>query len=123
MKKLGIFIATIAIVFTACKPKESLVAEDYPIVDPCPETVITIDYELKDIDGGKKYILQNQPLPTVPDCIMQPNDTIRLCKSYSDSTYHVEDYHNLYGSEVDHCEFMKDVIIVSFKKITYHYTE
>jgi hypothetical protein len=121
MKKVSVFIAVIIAMFTACKQKESLVVEDYPIVDPCPET--SVDYELRDVEGGKNYILTNQPIPNGPDAVVQPNDTIQLCKAYGDSTWHVEEIHNIYGAEVDHCEFLKNSIIVSFKKITYHYTE
>ncbi len=88
----------------------------------CPETTVTFDYELKDVETGENFTLVNQQIPTSPVCVLIPSDTIRLCKRYGEENWHTQGYYEG-TAEVDHCESMKYAILVSIKRIDYHYKE
>lgn len=78
------------------------------------------DLTVKELRSKKRISLVNQELPDVPICNTKVGDTIRLCKSYKESDWHVEQYHNQYGSEIDHCEKTTDVQIISIDGISSH---
>ncbi len=100
------------------KPKEK-----HPTTEkPYSVTELSFDYELSDVTTGKHIVLVNQDLPSAPDCILKLGDTLRLCKQYGQSDWHVESYYDGL-SEVDHCEEMRDAILILIKKVNYHHKE
>lgn len=117
MKKNILYLIIFA--FISCKDKtsDSSVKESH-----CPETTVTCDYEMKDMDTGKKMVLTNQEVPDAPNCVLAPGDTIRLCKRYGEITWHVQGYWKGIAV-VDECEEMRSAILISIKKVTCTYKE
>lgn len=118
MKVQKIIILGIILSYIACLSCKNVSKDENQAQSQTGQCLIILfDVTVKDFKTNKEFSLSKQELPGVPVCNVQISDTVRICKSYGEKDWHVEQYHNYHGSETDHCELIKDVLLVSIDGI------